>query len=164
MSDPQTWSFLGLPALLWIPLLPLLGSAANLILGKWFGKPLVTAIAVGSVLGACALSGVEVFGALFYKASAEAAPLWQTGGITQTAWSWLDTGTFKAELAFRLDSLSAVMIMIVTFVGTWIHIYSAGYMAHDKGYARYFGYLNLFTGSMLILVLAANMPVMFIGW
>ena len=56
------------------------------------------------------------------------------------------------------------MIMIVTFVGTWIHIYSMGYMAHDKGYHRYFGYLNLFTGSMLILVLAANLPVMFIGW
>ena len=56
------------------------------------------------------------------------------------------------------------MILIITFVGTWIHIYSTGYMAHDPGYARYFGYLNLFTGAMLILVLAANLPVMFIGW
>src|SRR5882672_9970705 len=57
-----------------------------------------------------------------------------------------------------------VMILIVTFVGSLIHIYSAGYMAHDPRYSAFFGYLNLFTGSMLILVLAANMPVMFIGW
>src|SRR5262249_29553136 len=61
-------------------------------------------------------------------------------------------------------TLSAVMTLIVTFVGSLIHIYSTGYMAHDPDYARFFGYLNLFTGSMLILVLGANLPVMFIGW
>ncbi|HEY6033239.1 MAG TPA: proton-conducting transporter membrane subunit, partial [Kofleriaceae bacterium] len=164
MSDPQTWSFAGLPALLWIPLLPLLASAINLIFGKRIGKPGAGLLAVCAVGGACVLAGVEVFGGLFYHATKEAPPLWQAGGITQTAWSWLEVGGFKAELAFRLDSLSAVMILIITFVGTWIHIYSMGYMAHDKGYHRYFGYLNLFTGSMLILVLAANLPVMFIGW
>jgi len=164
MSDPQTWSFAGLPALLWIPLLPLLASAINLIFGKRIGKPGAGVLAVLAVAGACVLAGVEVFGGLFYHATKEAPPLWQAGGITQTAWSWLEVGGFKAELAFRLDSLSAVMILIITFVGTWIHIYSMGYMAHDKGYHRYFGYLNLFTGSMLILVLAANLPVMFIGW
>src|SRR5262249_36016482 len=60
--------------------------------------------------------------------------------------------------------LSAVMTLIVTFVGSLIHIYSTAYMAHDPGYARYFGFLNLFTGSMLLLVLGANLPVMFIGW
>ena len=164
MQDPQTWSFLGLPALLWIPLLPLLGSAINLIIGKWLGKPTAGLIAVFAVGAACVLSGLMVFKGLFYQPSPEAPVLWQAGGITQTAWSWLEVGGFKAEMAFRLDSLSAVMIMIITFVGTWIHIYSMGYMAHDKGYHRYFGYLNLFTGSMLILVLAANLPVMFIGW
>jgi len=164
MQDPQTWSFLGLPALLWIPLLPLLGSAINLLIGKWLGKPTAGLIAVFAVGAACVLSGLMVFKGLFYQPSPEAPVLWQAGGITQTAWSWLEVGGFKAEMAFRLDSLSAVMIMIITFVGTWIHIYSMGYMAHDKGYHRYFGYLNLFTGSMLILVLAANLPVMFIGW
>src|SRR3569623_304899 len=164
MSDPQTWSFAGLPALLWIPLLPLLASAINLFFGKRSGKPGAGVRAVLAVAGACVLAGVEVFGGLFYHATKEAPPLWQAGGSTQTAWSWLEVGGFKAELAFRLDSLSAVMILIITFVGTWIHIYSMGYMAHDKGYHRYFGYLNLFTGSMLILVLAANLPVMFIGW
>ena len=100
-------------------------------------------------------------------------PLWQQFkagnggiGIEQTVYTWIEVGSFKAQLAFRLDTLSAVMILIVTFIGSLIHIYSTGYMHNetDSGYARYFGYLNLFTGSMLILVLAANLPVMFIGW
>src|SRR3569623_923763 len=164
MSDPQTWSFAGLPALLWIPLLPLLASAINLFFGKRSGKPGAGVRAVLAVAGACVLAGVEVFGGLFYHATKEAPPLWQAGGSTQTAWSWLEVGGFKAELAFRLDSLSAVMILIITFIGSLIHIYSAGYMAHDPRYSAFFGYLNLFTGSMLILVLAANLPVMFIGW
>jgi NADH-quinone oxidoreductase subunit L len=79
-------------------------------------------------------------------------------------YTWIEVGRLKLELAFRLDTLSAVMILIVTFVGLLIHIYSAGYMAHDPRYAAFFGYLNLFMGSMLTLVLASNMPVMFIGW
>src|SRR6266540_5290984 len=63
-----------------------------------------------------------------------------------------------------MDTLSAIMAMTVTFVGFLIHVYSTGYMSHDPRPAAYFGYLNLFTGAMLILVLGANMPVMFIGW
>jgi NADH-quinone oxidoreductase subunit L len=167
--DPQSLTFLGLPALLWIPLLPLLGAAFNLILGRYFSKATVGTIAIATVFGACVLAGILVFwGLFFHPASPEPdkvlPALWQTGGYTQTAWNWLEVGSFKAPLALHLDSLSAVMIMIITFVGTWFHIYSTGYMAHDPGYARYFGYLNLFTGAMLILVLAANLPVMFIGW
>src|SRR5450432_461300 len=162
--DPQTLQFAGLPALLWIPLLPLIGAAINLVIGRYLPKSWVTFVAVGTVAGACALSAVLVFWGLFVHVNGAADPLWKTGGYTQTAWSWMEVGGFKAELAFHLDSLSAVMIMIVTFVGAWIHVYSVGYMAADKGYARYFGYLNLFTGAMLILVLAANLPVMFIGW
>jgi NADH-quinone oxidoreductase subunit L len=84
--------------------------------------------------------------------------------IKQLAYTWIEVGSFKVELAFRLDTLSAVMIMIITFVGTLIHIYSTGYMHGEKRYAAYFGYLNLFMGAMLILVLGANIPVMFIGW
>jgi NADH-quinone oxidoreductase subunit L len=162
--DPQSLTFLGLPALLWVPLLPLIGAAFNLILGRYFSKATVGTVAIAAVFGACVLSGVLVFWGLFQHPNDAPQALWQTGGYTQTAWSWLSVGSFKAELALHLDSLSATMIMIVTFVGTWIHIYSTGYMAHDPGYARYFGYLNLFTGAMLILVLGANLPVMFIGW
>src|SRR3569832_1232785 len=152
MSDPQPWSFAGLPALLWIPLFSLFVCVFFLIFGKRIGKPGAGVLAVLAVAGACVLAGVEVFGGLFYHATKEAPPLWQAGGITQTAWSWLEVGGFKAELAFRLDSLSAVMILIITFVGTWIHIYSMGYMAHVKGYHRYFGYQNLFTGTLLFFL------------
>jgi NADH-quinone oxidoreductase subunit L len=166
MMDPQSLTFAGLPALAWIAVLPLLGAFINLTLGRFLPRSWVHTFAVAAVAGSCVLSGILVFWGLFQHApgAANGPPLWKTGGITQTAWSWLEVGGFKAELAFRLDTLSAVMIMIVTFVGTWIHIYSIGYMEKDPGYARYFGYLNLFTGAMLILVLAANLPVMFIGW
>jgi NADH-quinone oxidoreductase subunit L len=156
-------NFAGLPALAWIPLLPLLGALINLTLGSRLSKRSVSIIACGTVIGACVLAFYLVFWTMF-QLEADNEPLWKHGGITQTVYTWLQVGTFKAELAFRLDTLSAVMILIVTFVGGWIHIYSTGYMAHDPGYARYFGYLNLFTGAMLILVLAANLPVMFIGW
>ncbi len=167
--DPQTLSFLGLPALVWIAVLPLCGATINLLLGKRLSKSTVTVIAVGTVAAACLLSGVMVFWGLFQHgvdAAGNMSPkaLWEGEGITQVAWHWIEVGNLKIDLAFHLDSLSAVMIMIITFVGTWIHIYSAGYMAHDPGYSRYFGYLNLFTGAMLILVLAASLPVMFIGW
>jgi NADH-quinone oxidoreductase subunit L len=150
------------PTLALIPLLPLFGALLNLIFGRWWSKGMAHTVAIAAVGMACVLSLALVFG-----------PLWklfkggQGGvGIEQTVYTWIEVGSFKAQLAFRLDTLSAVMILIITFIGSLIHIYSTGYMSHedDSGYARYFGYLNLFTGSMLILVLAANLPVMFIGW
>jgi NADH-quinone oxidoreductase subunit L len=167
--DPSKLTFASIPLLAWIPLLPLLGALLNLTLGRSLSKFWISVIAVGSVAAACLLSLYLVFGIPFI----EAGPLWKlyksgAGGIglEQTAYTWIEVGSFKAQLAFRLDTLSAVMILIVTFIGSLIHIYSIGYMHKetDSGYARYFGYLNLFTGSMLILVLAANLPVMFIGW
>src|SRR4051812_49860967 len=104
MSDPQTWSFMGLPALLWIPLLPLLASAINLIFGKRLGKPTAGLLAVTAVAGACVLSGFEVFAGLFHKVNE--VPLWQSGGVQQTAWSWLRGGGLQAERAVWLAPLS----------------------------------------------------------
>jgi len=158
--DYSTLKFAGLPVLAWIPLLPLLGALINLTLGRRFSKSTIHTIAIAAVAGACGLSMWLVFGELWkaYKAGAGGT------GIAQSVYTWIEVGNLKIELAFRLDTLSAVMILIVTFVGTLIHIYSTGYMAKDPRYAAYFGYLNLFTGAMLILVLAANLPVMFIGW
>ncbi|MBV8756444.1 MAG: NADH-quinone oxidoreductase subunit L, partial [Deltaproteobacteria bacterium] len=156
-STPQ---FLGLPLLAWIPALPLLGALINLTVGRRLHKSTVHTIAIAAVAGACGITFYMVFGPLWKQFKAGEAEQ----GITQVVWHWLEVGNFKADLAFHLDTLSAVMIIIVTFIGTWIHIYSTGYMAHDPGYHRYFGYLNLFTGAMLILVLAGNLPVMFIGW
>jgi NADH-quinone oxidoreductase subunit L len=77
---------------------------------------------------------------------------------------WIEAGRFLAPVAFQLDPLSAVMILVVTGVGLLIHVYSVGYMSHEEAYARYFVYLNLFTFAMLILVLADNFLLMFVGW
>ncbi|NNG17153.1 MAG: NADH-quinone oxidoreductase subunit L, partial [Gemmatimonadales bacterium] len=79
-------------------------------------------------------------------------------------WAWLPVDTLQVDLAFQVDQLSAVMMLIVTGVGGLIHLFSIGYMGDDPGYARYFSYLNLFIAFMLILVLGANFPVLFIGW
>ena len=147
-----------------IPLAPLIGALINLVAGRWlertFGRWIIHTVAIVAVVLAFAVSASLVFGPLL-RAFEEG-----NGGVglTQVAYTWIEVGAFKAQLAFRLDTLSAVMILIVTFVGSLIHIYSAGYMAHDPRYSAFFGYLNLFTGAMLILVLAANLPVMFIGW
>src|SRR3954469_16611959 len=152
-------SVAGIPLIAWIPLLPLLGALINLTLGRRFSKATVHTIAIAAVVGSCGLAIYLVFGPLLHMypdpRGLDTPPDW---------WTWFSVGSFKVALAFHLDNLSAVMVLIITFVGTLIHIYSTGYMAHDPRYSAYFGYLNLFTGSMLVLVLGANMPVMFIGW
>ena len=157
--DQASLSFWGIPLLAWIPALPLLGALINLTVGHRLSKPVVSIVAVGSVAGACLVALYMVCFPLLHQFRAGEGE----HGITQVAWHWLEVGNFKADLSFHLDTLSAVMIMIITFIGSWIHFYSIGYMAKDPGYHRYFGYLNLFTGAMLILVLAGNLPVMFIG-
>jgi NADH-quinone oxidoreductase subunit L len=81
-----------------------------------------------------------------------------------TLWSWLPVDTLQVGFALQVDQLSAVMMLIVTGVGGLIHLFSIGYMGDDPGYARYFSYLNLFIAFMLMLVLGANFPVLFIGW
>jgi NADH-quinone oxidoreductase subunit L len=84
--------------------------------------------------------------------------------IIVSLWRWLSVGPLQIDLAFQVDQLSAVMLLIVTGVGGLIHLYSVGYMQDDPGYARYFAYLNLFVVFMLMLVLGSSFPVMFIGW
>jgi NADH-quinone oxidoreductase subunit L len=153
-------AFLGLPLLAWIPLFPLLGALINLTLGRRMSRGAVHAVAIAMVGAAAGLAAYAVLGPLLsaYKISPARAV------IDQTLYTWIEVGELRLDLAFRLDPLSAVMILIVTFVGLLIHIYSTAYMAHDPRYAAFFGYLNLFMGSMLVLVLGANLPVMFIGW
>jgi NADH-quinone oxidoreductase subunit L len=149
----------------WIPLFPLVGAAVNGLLGiKYFSKRTVHAIAVGSVglsFAASAWSFIEVL-----RSSGEASVrtlfTWLTPSVVPLAGG--GTGSAAVALAFRFDSLAAVMTLVVTGVGLLIHVYSIGYMAHERSTARYFAYLNLFTFAMLLLVLGANLPVMFIGW
>ena len=93
-------------------------------------------------------------------------PVGGVRAIDETVYTWIASGALEIPLAFRLDPLSAVMILVITGIGTLIHLYSTAYM-HDESdgeFARYFSYLNLFAAFMLVLVLGANFPVMFIGW
>jgi NADH-quinone oxidoreductase subunit L len=84
--------------------------------------------------------------------------------IVQTVYRWMSSGDFVVDVAFRLDALSALMLSFVTFVGLLIHVYSVGYMQEEEGYGRYFAYLNLFMFAMLALILAGNLPLLFVGW
>ncbi len=139
--------------LIWlIPLLPFAGAAVNGLAvraPKW----LVTAVGVGFPLATLALSLVCLL---------EYAMLWPRA-LDRVLYQWT-AGELAIDVAFLLDPLSAVMLFVVTFVGFWIHLYSVGYMAHEPGYRRYFAYLNLFLGAMLLLVLGNNFLVLFVGW
>lgn len=84
--------------------------------------------------------------------------------FTQTLWTWIHVGEFQPRIGLYLDALSLVMTLIVTGVGFLIHVYSIEYMIDDDGYARFFAYMNLFVGSMLILVLADNLLLLYLGW
>jgi NADH-quinone oxidoreductase subunit L len=93
--------------------------------------------------------------------------------LVETLWTWVPGGAaetaagavpFTVDWAYQVDPLSSVMLLVVTFVGFWIHLYSTGYMSHDPGYARYMSYLNLFMFAMLTLVLGANYLMLFVGW
>jgi NADH-quinone oxidoreductase subunit L len=142
---------------LWIiPLLPLLGAAANGIFGGRWPKNAVSAVALSSTTLAffLALEAVREFLAL----SADRIPL------TRTYFTWISAGGFQADFALQMDQLTVVMLLVVTGVGWLIHIYSTGYMHEDPGYRRFFSYLNLFMFFMLVLILAANYLLMFVGW
>jgi NADH-quinone oxidoreductase subunit L len=84
--------------------------------------------------------------------------------LHETLFSWIKIDDFSINIAFMADSLSALMISFITFIGLLIHIYAAGYMKDDEGYGKFFAYFNLFMGSMLLLVLADNPIMMFVGW
>jgi NADH-quinone oxidoreductase subunit L len=138
-----------------IPLIPLCAAAVNLLIGRRLPRDASSLIAVGSVGAACLLGAI----AFWRMAGGESV-----AALHDHWFVWIETGAFKAEAAFLMDQLSGIMTLVVTFVGLLIHIYSIGYMAHERDYARYFGYLNLFTGAMLVLVLADNLLASFVGW
>lgn len=133
--------------------LPLLGFALNGALGQRLGKRFVTAVGCGLPIAA-ALIAARCFLALL-----------DTGTpVSETAFTWAVVGGYAFEVSFWFDRLSAVMALVVTGVGSLIHVYSTGYMRDDESYARYFAYLNLFLFFMLLLVLGRSMLVLFAGW
>ena len=83
---------------------------------------------------------------------------------TQTLWTWIDVGSFRPQIAFYLDALSLVMMLVVTFVSFLIHLYSTEFMRADEGYSRFFAYMNLFVASMVTLLLADNLLLLYLGW
>lgn len=136
----------------YIPLFPLIGVLFNIFLGQTLGRKAVNIVSPGVVL-------------LSFLVSLHAVGnLPEGGALVDNVWIWISSGTLHVDFALRVDQLSAMMILVVTGVGFLIHVYSTGYMAHDEDVARYFAYLNLFTTSMLLLVLGENLLLLFVGW
>jgi NADH-quinone oxidoreductase subunit L len=142
---------------LWIILaLPLAGAAINGLLGKRWPQSIVNSVAIGSVT----LSFLAVLELVreFSQLQPDQIP------FVGNYFNWMTAGPFRVDFALQVDQLTIVMLLVVSFVGMLIHIYSTGYMAHEGGYYRFFSYLNLFMFFMLTLVMAANLIVMFVGW
>src|ERR671915_445350 len=141
-----------------IPLLPFLGFLVNALLGRRLTKSISGAVACAAMVASFAVSIAAVWRMLGQPGNVRA--------IEQVLYTWISSGELEVPFAFRVDPLAAVMILVVTGIGSLIHIYSTAYM-HDESdseYARYFSYLNLFAAFMLVLVLGANFVVLFVGW
>jgi NADH-quinone oxidoreductase subunit L len=150
-----------------IPIFPLLGAAIQLFFGRRSSNRAVSAISVG-------LPGLSFLWALGCFVQFVGLPESSQHAFHKHLYTWLPAGAFhlsngslanlNINVGMQLDPLSCVMMLVVTGVGFLIHVYSIGYMAHEGGYYRFFGYLNLFMFSMLVLVLADNYLMMFVGW
>jgi NADH-quinone oxidoreductase subunit L len=141
-----------------IPLLPFAGFVVNAAIGRRVSKTVSGGLACGVMVASFLIAAMQV---------------WQLAGmppegraIAQTVFPWISSGDFTIDLTLRLDTLASVMVLIITGIGSLIHIYSTAYMHEetDPEYARFFSYLNLFVFFMLLLVLGANVLVMFVGW
>src|SRR4029453_13044565 len=142
---------------LWlVPLLPLAGSTISGLLGRRLSKSVVTFVACGAAGLSFLVSAAVVLDLVKLPA--------EDRRLVQILFTWIQSEEFIAKADFLLDPLSAVMMLVVTGVGFLIHVYSIGYMLAEDGYYRFFAYLNLFMFSMLVLVLANNFMLMFVGW
>ena len=145
--------------------MPLLGAIVNGLWGKRLGKPAVKTMTL-SVMGIAFLASALTFLLLDREASHHSG---EHVKLSWQAWDWMRTtgargASVPIELKFSVDALSGVMMLVITGVGFLIHLYATAYMEKDPGYYRFFAYLNLFVFSMLVLVLADNLPVLFVGW
>src|SRR5271169_2934887 len=157
-----------------IPLLPAFGAAVMFFFGRRLQKASVSAVCVGTIV----LAFLMTCGAVWQYSAWSSTPENLHKPYQTIVYTWLGTDTgqmnyvmrdgkpapFQADVGFLLDPLSSIWLLFVTGVGALIHIYSTGYMAHEHGYYRFFGYLNLFMFSMLTLILGNNYALMFVGW
>jgi NADH-quinone oxidoreductase subunit L len=144
--------------LLAVPLAPLVGSALAGILGtklggNWFGRRLCHSIAILGVLVSFIISVMTLWAVAAHGAR-----------FNETIYEWMVIGGLRMEIGFLIDGLSAMMMVVVTFVSLMVHIYTIGYMEEDTGYNRFFAYISLFTFSMLMLVMSNNLLQLFFGW
>jgi NADH-quinone oxidoreductase subunit L len=139
-----------------IPLLPLLGFVFNATIGRRASKRVSGGVATALMFTAFGVS-VSVVGRMLGAAD---------HAVEQTVYEWIPSGDLNIPFTLRVDPLAALMILVVTGIGALIHLYSTSYMHEetDSEFARYFSYLNLFAAFMLVLVLGASFPVMFVGW
>jgi NADH-quinone oxidoreductase subunit L len=140
------------PLLRWIVLAPFIGFFVNGFAGRKLPRPLV------GILASLAIAISFIVSVISFLNLEEGTVL------TDRLFTWIQSGSFVVDVHFRMDALSAVMALVVSGVSFLIHIYSIGYMADDRGFWRYFSYLNLFVFFMLILVLANNLLLLFVGW
>jgi NADH-quinone oxidoreductase subunit L len=145
-----------LSALWLVPALPLAGFVALFATGGRLRRSAVTTIALGAT-GLSALIAVLI--AIDFLSAPPPA-----NAHRELLWTWWEIGDFAPTIALRLDALSALMMFVITFVGFLIHLYSTEFMAEDEGYSRFFAYMNLFVASMLLLVLADNLLLLYLGW
>jgi NADH-quinone oxidoreductase subunit L len=139
-----------------IPLIPGAGAFILLVFGRRMPRTWISWQASGAVFLSLVLS-VAAFLELAGRGP-------EPQGLSKTLFAWIVSGSFRTAVSFHFDQLTAVMVLVVTGVGFLIHVYSAGYMAEDGRYSRYFAFLNLFTFFMLVLVLASDIVLMFVGW
>ena len=139
-----------------IPAIPLAGFILIAFFGSYLSRKVIGFIGTGSI----AISAIItiIAGISFLSSTPE------SGAYTITAWKWVNAGGLTADITFRFDALSLVFCFVITFVGSLIHLYSVEFMKDDKGFARFFAYMNLFVASMLILVLADNLLLLYLGW
>src|SRR5271154_7193899 len=145
--------------------MPLLGAFINGIWGKRLGDTAVRVMALAAVGGSFAASVIAFADLAQFAGQEHEAHV----RLTWNAWEWMHTtggvgDVVPVAVRFSIDALSGVMMLVVTGVGFLIHLYATSYMAGDKGFARFFAYLNLFIFSMLVLILADNLPLLFVGW
>jgi len=139
-----------------IPALPFASALLLVLFGSRFSRRAAAAVGVGSI-------GLSALVTILVAASFLSAPP-AGNSYTQVLWTWINVAGFEPQIGLYLDALSLVMVLVVTFVGFLIHIYSAEFMIEDEGYSRFFAYMNLFVASMITLLLANNLLLLLLGW
>ncbi len=143
--------------LLWlIPILPFAGFALLGVFGRKLRPATAAAVGVGSIGLSAGFSALVTASFLLHPPAGH--------NHMQTLWTWMRVGGFAPGIAFQLDALALVMVLVVAFVSFLIHLYSVGYMRGEPDYSQFFAYMNLFVGSMLVLVLADNLVLLYLGW